>query len=132
MVAAMACFLTGQILLATTPVSQTYWAQTFVSLVIMPWGMDMSFPAGTIILSNGIPREQQGIAASLINTVVNYSISISLGIAGTIIRQTDNGGRNVLGSYRNAWYFAIGLNRVGMAIALYFLWISVVRRRAAS
>jgi len=46
MVAAMCFFLTGQILIATTPVSQTYWAQTFVSLVIMPWGMDISFPAG--------------------------------------------------------------------------------------
>jgi hypothetical protein len=74
-----------------------------------------------------MPREHQGIAASLINTVVNYSISISLGIAGTIIRQTSNGGSNVLGSYRNAWYFAIGLDGLGMAVALYFLWISVVK-----
>ncbi|CZR55885.1 related to Drug resistance protein YOR378W [Phialocephala subalpina] len=81
MVAAMACFLIGQILIATTPVGQTYWAQTFVSLVIKPWGMDMSFPAGTIILSNGMPREHQGIAASLINTTVNYSISLRFGIS---------------------------------------------------
>jgi hypothetical protein len=65
MVAAMACFLVGQIILATTPITQTYWAQTFVTSVIMPWGMDMSFPCGTIILSNGMPREHQGIAASL-------------------------------------------------------------------
>lgn len=132
MVAAMACFLTGQILIATAPVSQTYWAQTFVSLVIMPWGMDMSFPAGTIILSNGMPREHQGIAASLINTVVNYSISLSLGIAGTIVRQTDGGGSNVLGSYRNAWYFGIGLDSLGLMIALYFFWISVVKGRTVS
>jgi hypothetical protein len=41
MLAAMVCFLPGQILLATTPVSQTYWASTFLSLIIMPWGMDM-------------------------------------------------------------------------------------------
>jgi MFS family permease len=34
------CFFTiGLILLATAPVDQTYWAQTFVSLIIMPWGM---------------------------------------------------------------------------------------------
>lgn len=132
MVAAMACFLTGQILIATTPVSQTYWAQTFVSLVVMPWGMDMSFPAGTIILSNGMPREHQGIAASLINTVVNYSISLSLGIAGTIVRQTNDGGENVLGSYRNAWYFAIGLDGLGMVIALWLFWLSVVRGKTVS
>jgi hypothetical protein len=52
--------------------------------------MDLSFPCGTIILSNAMPREHQGIAASLINTVVNYSISLSLGIAGTIIRYTQD------------------------------------------
>ncbi|KUJ18908.1 MFS general substrate transporter [Mollisia scopiformis] len=129
---AMACFLTGQILIATTLVSQTYWAQTFVSVVIMLWGMDMSFPAGTIILSNGMPREHQGIAASLVNTVVNYSISLSLGIAGTIIRQTNEGGGNSLGSYRNAWYFAIGLDSLGMVIALWFFWVSVVQGKTVS
>jgi MFS family permease len=43
----MAAFCTGNILLATMPVQQTYWAQTFVSLVVMPWGMDMSFPSAT-------------------------------------------------------------------------------------
>ncbi|KAH6672338.1 hypothetical protein B0J14DRAFT_655222 [Halenospora varia] len=95
---AMACFLAGQILLATTPVEQTYWAQTLVSQVIMPWGMDMSFPCGTIILSNAMPREHQGIVASMVNTVVNYSISISLSIAGTIVRYTDSEGTNVRGA----------------------------------
>jgi len=65
MVAAMTCFLVGQMILATAPIDQKYWAQTFVTSVIMPWGMDMSFPCGTIILSNGMPREHQGIAASL-------------------------------------------------------------------
>ncbi|CZT10906.1 related to Drug resistance protein YOR378W [Rhynchosporium agropyri] len=132
MVGAMLCFVTGQILLATAAVSQTYWAQTFAAILVMPWGMDMSFPAGTIILSNGMPREHQGIAASLVNTVVNYSISLSLGIAGTIVRQTDPRHDNTLGSYRNAWYFAIGLDRLGLVIALYFLWISVGRAKVSS
>ncbi|KAI4741733.1 hypothetical protein E4T50_07881 [Aureobasidium sp. EXF-12298] len=45
-------FLIGQILIATTPIDQVYWAQTFVAIIIMPWGMDLSFPSGTIILSN--------------------------------------------------------------------------------
>jgi formate-dependent nitrite reductase membrane component NrfD len=92
----------------------------------MPLGMDMSFPSGTIILSNGIPREHQGIAASLINTVVKYSILISLGI-----RQTEEASDEI-GGYRNAWYFAIGLDGLGMVIALYFLWISVVKHRTIS
>jgi hypothetical protein len=33
--------------------------------------MDMSFPAGTLILSNAVKKEHQGFAASLVATVVN-------------------------------------------------------------
>lgn len=117
-------FLTGQILIATVPVGQTYWAQTFVSIIVMPWGMDMSFPSGTIVLSNGTPKHDQGIAASLINTTVNYSISLGLGIAGTIVRNVNASGNNVLAGYRGAWYFDIGLDGVAVAIALYFVFKS--------
>lgn len=39
MMIALLSFTVGLILLSTTPVDQTYWAQTFLSLVIMPWGM---------------------------------------------------------------------------------------------
>lgn len=90
-------FLTGQILIATVPVGQIYWAQTFVSIVIMPWGMDMSFPRATILLSNNTPKHDQGIASSLINTTLNYSISLALGIAGTIVGNVNASGDNVLG-----------------------------------
>lgn len=127
MFAAMCCFLAGQILVATAPIDQSYWAQTFVSVLIMPWGMDLSFPCGTIILSNTMPREHQGIAASLINTVVNYSISLSLGVAGTIIRYTQDRASEIE-TYRYSWYFAISLDGFRMAITLYFLYISVRRK----
>jgi len=38
----------------------------------------MSFPAATVILSNTLPREEQGVGASLVATIVNYSTSIGL------------------------------------------------------
>lgn len=31
-----------------------------LSVLFMPFGMDMSFPAATLILSNSVPKEQQG------------------------------------------------------------------------
>jgi hypothetical protein len=86
----------------------------------MPWGMDMSFPAATIILSDEIPKGQQGIAASLVNTVVNYSISIGLGIAGTVESSLNAGGTDILKGYRSAWYTGIGLSGVGVLIAILF------------
>ena len=39
MMCAMTAFTVGLILIATTPVKQIYWAQTFVSIIVMPWGM---------------------------------------------------------------------------------------------
>lgn len=39
MLMALLAFITGLILVATAPINQSYWGQTFVSLIIMPWGM---------------------------------------------------------------------------------------------
>ncbi|KIW78101.1 hypothetical protein Z517_07934 [Fonsecaea pedrosoi CBS 271.37] len=129
MLISISAFLTGMILLATMPVHQTYWAQTFVSTIITPWGMDMSFPSGNIVLSDHMPPEHQGLAASLINTVINYSISIGLGIAGTVEVHVNDGGRNPLQGYRGAWYLAIGLDGLGIlcAICLILSWRAQVK-----
>ncbi|KAI0478562.1 major facilitator superfamily domain-containing protein [Xylariaceae sp. FL0804] len=118
-------FLIGVILVAVAPVNQTYWAQTFVCSLVMPWGMDMSFPAGTIIMSASLPKEHQGVAASLINTVVNYSVSLGLGFAGTVELQVAHGGLteedDLLRGYRGALYLGIGLAALGLAISAVFI-----------
>ncbi len=44
MAISMLGFCIGSILVATAPVHQTYWANIFVSTIVTPWGMDMSFP----------------------------------------------------------------------------------------
>lgn len=123
MLIAMTVFCVGGIIFATVPVHQTYWAQTFVGIVVLPWGMDMSFPAGTIILSRAMPRRHQGLAASLVNTFVNYSISIGLGFAGTVESNVNDGGKNVLRGYRGALYMGVGLAGLGVAVALLFCFV---------
>ena len=129
MLLAMLCFFVGSVLIATAPVDQSYWIQTFLSILIMPGGMNLSFPAGTILLSNALPKENQGIAASLVSTTVNYSISIGLGLAGTIDRYVTPdtlapGGQNLLRGFRGAWWFGAGLDALGIFIALYFVWVT--------
>ena len=81
----------------------------------------MSFPSGCIILSNNMAREHQGIAASMVNTAVNYSISIGLGMAGTVEAHVNHGGRDVLRGYRGAWYLGIGLGSLGMVVSVCFI-----------
>ncbi len=70
MLVSMLAFMTASILQATTPVGQTYWAQSFPLWIIAPFGMDMSFPSATIIVSETLPFHQQGLGSSLVNTVV--------------------------------------------------------------
>ncbi|EPY52314.1 membrane transporter [Schizosaccharomyces cryophilus OY26] len=118
MIISMIAFTVGTILLATAPIHQTYWAQTFVSTIVTPWGMDMSFPAATLVISDFVSKDNQGIAASLVSTVVNYSISIGLGIAGTIETHLNHKGSNVLRGYRSAWYMGIGFGGLGVGVSL--------------
>ncbi|KAL4767459.1 MFS general substrate transporter [Aspergillus nidulans var. acristatus] len=124
MVLAMIATIVGTVLPATAPEEQIYWAQTFMTLVIMPWGMDMSFPAATLQLSDRVSKEHQGVSASLVNTVVNYSISLALGIGGTVESEVSKGlsGREkVLKGFQGAWYFGIGLSVLGLALSLFFV-----------
>ena len=65
--------------------------------------------------------EHQGISASLVNTAVNYSISIGLGMAGTVETHVNGAGHELLVGYRGAWYLGTGLGALGMAISVCFV-----------
>lgn len=79
----------------------------------------MSFPAGSIVLSNEMSLEHQGMAASILCVIQNYSISIGLGMAGTVEAHVNGG--NLLKGYRGAWYLAIGLDGLGIALATWLV-----------
>lgn len=82
-------------------------------------------------MSNHMPPEKQGIAASLVNTVINYSISIGLGMGGTVESHVNDGGRNILKGYRGAWYLGIGFDVLGivLAVCLIFSWRATLKQK---
>jgi MFS family permease len=93
----------------------------------------MSFPAASLIISNAVPREKQGVGMSLVNMVVNYSISIALGIAGTVEMQVtkgDAGPGAALRGYRSAWYFGIGLAGLGLCFGVVNLVMTKIKARS--
>ncbi|KAK3492588.1 major facilitator superfamily domain-containing protein [Neurospora hispaniola] len=131
-VCAMSAFFTGNMLLVTRPMEQTYWTQSFLTYLITPWGMDMIFPASTVILSNAVGRRHQGIAASLINTVVNYSISIGLGFATTAEVYVNKGGTSkeeLLKGYKAACWVAVGLTAFGLMLSVVYLMVDITKKR---
>lgn len=124
MTIALLAFLIGVTLTAFAPVHQIYWGQIFVATIVMPFGMDMSFPAATLILSNAVKKEHQGIGASLVNTVVNYGIALGVGFAGTVEVHVHGEGMTrteVIRGYRGALYMGMGLSGLGLVICLIFL-----------
>lgn len=146
----MTFFMAGSLLLALLPIHQTYWAQIFVSVLIMPGAMNLSYPAANMLLSSSLPKEKQGIAASLVSTMVNYSISCGLGFAGTIDRysiELEARKRGIKGNpallsdtrpatqelrlvgMRNAYWFATGLGGLGMLVAGVFIIVTERRKR---
>ncbi|OTB06757.1 hypothetical protein M426DRAFT_72009 [Hypoxylon sp. CI-4A] len=132
MALALLAFTIGTTLIATAPIDQTYWTQTFLCNLIITWGMDLSFPAATLMLSDLVSSEHQGIAASLVTTVVNYSGALALGVAGTVELRVNNGGQtaeDILKGYRGAWYVAIGLGVVGLFLCSIFTWKFSKRQR---
>jgi len=129
MVISLAAFCAGTIIVATMPVDQIYWAQTFVSIFIMPFGMDMNFTAAMIILSDSIPKEHQGMAASLVNTVLNYAVSIGLGVAGTVAIEV-SATTTELFFFRCGWYTGIGFSGLGFLVACVWIVVRTLNKKS--
>lgn len=127
----MCAFFGGSLLWATAPVGQSYWVNSFLGILIMPFGMDMSNPAASILLSNSLGKENQGVAASLVVTTVNYSISVALGIAGTAEAGFNGNGKNVLAGYRAGQYVGLGFGVFGILLAGVFMLQSKVGKRTS-
>lgn len=85
------CVIASYTLVATMPAQQSYWPQLFPAAILMAFSPDFIYTAAQIIASNSVKREQQGIADSLIGTIVTYGQSIGLGFAGTVEKYTTKG-----------------------------------------
>lgn len=109
------------ILIATMPEQQVYWAQMFPALIFAAFGPDFLFTAAQIIASNTVQRHQQGVAGSLIGTLLSYGLSTGLGFAGTVEAYTNDHGHDLVQGYRNALYLGIGLAGVAMVLAVLFI-----------
>lgn len=98
-----------------------------LSLILMAdnlASMDISFPASTLFISDAVPVEHQGISASLVNTVINYSIALGLGIAGTV--EVEIHPDSLSEGYRAAQYTAVGLAGFGVVVSIL---LAVLNRR---
>ncbi|SGZ52106.1 CIC11C00000004218 [Sungouiella intermedia] len=118
---AMIGFMCGCIFLSILPVHQTFWKLSFGQMFLLAWGMDCSFPAASLILSDFLPEEHQGMAGSLVNTVVNYSVSLFLAIGSTVEVQMYARTADYLKSYRATVYLGIGISAMAVLFSIVFI-----------
>ncbi|KAF4432645.1 hypothetical protein F53441_13815 [Fusarium austroafricanum] len=113
--------LVGNILLATMPVQQTYWAQLFPFMVLGGFCPDLVYVAAQVIASNSVSRKQQGVASSLIGTLNLYGNSLGQGFAGTIETEIGTKSDDEVRGFRAALYFAAGLALLGLVLDVLFV-----------
>lgn len=127
----VAVVLASSLLLATMPIDQSYWFQTFPAMVLSSFCPDFVYLAAQIIASNSVSRRHQGLASSLVGTLNLYGNSLGLGFAGTI--ETEVTKKLAAGSsaaesvadtvsgYRAALYFAAGIAFLGLVLDFAFV-----------
>lgn len=124
-------FFIGILMLSVAPVHQTYYKVIFASMFLLAFGMDMSFPALAISLSDYLPREAQGLAGSLTSTLVNYAMSLCLGVGTTLEQQILKKGGSQVQGYRAAMYVGVGLAGAGMMASAMSVMKSFIDERRA-
>lgn len=110
-------------MLAVTPIKQSFFRLTFGQMFILCWGMDMSFPAASIILSDILPNHHQGMAGSLVSTMINYSVSLFLAMSSCVEIEIMKRTNDQLLSYRSGLYFGIGVACLGVLCSVIFIFI---------
>ena len=92
----------------------------------------MSYPAASLIVSNSLPSNRQGVGASMINAVINLSVSLGLGIAGTTESRVDASGDGSLASLltgqRSAVWCGVGLAGLGVLVTVLFVRVKPVAK----
>lgn len=113
--------LLSNLLMATLPVKQTYWAQVFPSVVLFSFCPDFVYTAGQIIASNSVRRRQQGVAGSIIGTLNLYGNSLGLGFASTIEAQVSRHYQSRILGIRGALFFGVAVSAVALILDICFV-----------
>lgn len=112
---------TINVLLATIPEKLTYWAMAFPAMFLSAFTIDLIVTSAQIITSNTVSMKHQGVAGSLVGTLLSYGMSTGLGIAGTVEVNTFDDGKDILKGYHCAAYLAVGLAVAALIMSMVFI-----------
>lgn len=115
----------------------SYWFTGFIGIILSTFGPDMSFASASVFVTSNVKRKYQGAAGSLVNTTINISMSLGVGIAGIVesayltSKHIEEPTREeTLESYRAAWFFSLGVTIVGTILTILFVRIPKTDEKA--
>lgn len=104
-------------------------AMAFPAMFLSSFTIDLITTSSQIIASNTVPMKHQSVAGSLVDTLLSYGMSTSLGLAGTVEVNTFENGNNLLRGYHSAAYLEVGLASASLTLSAILIRIPKVPER---
>ncbi|KAI9731303.1 MAG: hypothetical protein M1834_005206 [Cirrosporium novae-zelandiae] len=94
----------------------SYWSYIFPSMLCATLGIDIIYNATNVFVTTSLPAAQQGLAGSLVNSVLYFGIAILLGFSDIAQTQALRGGARLRESYKVVFWFEVACNLVALAV----------------
>ncbi|KAF4823343.1 Drug resistance protein [Colletotrichum siamense] len=105
----------SQLLIALIPLGGSYWAWVFPAVIFSTVGIDLSTILMTVFVTTTFPTSQQGLAGSVVNSVLQLGVAFVLAL--TDIIQSATVDEEGLGkSYKNTFWFGVGAAATSLLI----------------
>lgn len=105
----------SQLLIALIPLGGSYWAWVFPAVIFSTIGIDLSTILMTVFVTTTFPTAQQGLAGSVINSVLQLGVAFVLALTDIIQSATvDQAGLGK--SYKNTFWFGVGAAAASLLI----------------
>ncbi|KAM0716809.1 hypothetical protein Q7P37_007612 [Cladosporium fusiforme] len=111
--------LCGGILMHLVPLTSGLLALGFPAMIFATVSIDLIFNRANIFLSDAMPKNTQGLAGGLSNTLVHLSIAIQLGFAEVVAAKTVQKGKAT--SYKNVFWFAVACGASALVVFTLFV-----------
>jgi EmrB/QacA subfamily drug resistance transporter len=105
----------GALLLARLPAGGDYWTDVLPGMILLAFGSGLAYAPTYIAASSGVPAEEQGAAAGLVNSA--QEIGAAVGLALLALVATGVGGTVLVEGYRAGLVGAAAMFAVAAMIA---------------
>ncbi|CAA9961286.1 Major facilitator superfamily transporter [Pyrenophora teres f. maculata] len=107
-------FIITPLLFAILPHKFNYWAYVFPTMICATLGIDITYNVSNIFITTSLPKAQQGLAGSFMNSLLFLGIAVFLSFADLVVSETEDRGKKK--SYQYAFWMATGLAGAGLII----------------